>query len=433
MKLNKKTYFILSALVLILLAIWIFTPAKSDGTIYLTTTVQKGNFISEVYSTGQLQTENSELIVLPNEINSRNIDIYEIKVTEIVEEGTVVDSGEYVATLDHAAVEEIRAQAEEEYETAFNAYEDAKIDTNLNLSTLRDELLNARVDLEEKKIILDQSIYESPAVKRQAQLDVERANRDLEQKQTNYTLKKKQDEYKVFREAERVRKQQKRLDDIDKLFNALDVTAPKPGLVIYSFDRNGKKIKPGSTISRWRPQIAELPDLTSMISKTFINEIDISKIKVGQKVKVGIDAFPEKSFNGEVIAVANIGQVIPKGDAKVFEVTIKVEGTDNDLRPAMTTSNVINTANLQDVMYAPMEAVFSNDSVNYVFIEDRNIKKQIVSIGATNENFVVLKEGVEEGDVLLMNQPEESDDMTYEGIEIYNELKLNQKDSVSVN
>ncbi|MBS2100640.1 efflux RND transporter periplasmic adaptor subunit [Carboxylicivirga linearis] len=433
MNFNKKTYFILSTLVLILLAIWIFTPAKSDGTNYLTTKVIKGNFISEVYSTGQLQTENSELIVLPNEINSRNIDLYEIKVTEIVEEGTVVDSGGYVATLDHAAVEELRSKAEEDYETAFNAYEDAKIDTNLNLSTLRDELLNAQVDLEEKKIILDQSIYESPAVKRQAQLDVERATRDLEQKQTNYTLKKKQDEYKVYRESERVRKQQKRLDDIGKLFNALEVTAPKPGLVIYSFDRFGKKIKAGSTISRWRPQIAELPDLSSMISKTFINEIDISKIKVGQEVKVGIDAFPEKSFDGEVIAVANIGQVIPKGDAKVFEVTIKVDGTDKDLRPAMTTSNVINTANLQDVMYAPMEAVFSNDSLSYVFVEGRNITKQIVSLGAANENFVVLKKGVSEGDVLMMNQPDESDDMPYEGIEIYNELKLNQQDSLSVN
>ena len=433
MNFNKKTYFILSTIVLILLAIWIFTPAKSDGTNYLTTKVIKGNFISEVYSTGQLQTENSELIVLPSEINSRNIDLYEIKVTEIVEEGTVVDSGGYVATLDHAAVEELRSKAEEDYETAFNAYEDAKIDTNLNLSTLRDELLNAQVDLEEKKIILDQSIYESPAVKRQAQLDVERATRDLEQKQTNYTLKKKQDEYKVYRESERVRKQQKRIDDIGKLFNALDVTAPKPGLVIYSFDRFGKKIKAGSTISRWRPQIAELPDLSSMISKTFINEIDISKIKVGQEVKVGIDAFPEKNFDGEVISVANIGQVIPKGDAKVFEVTIKVDGTDKDLRPAMTTSNVINTANLQDVMYAPMEAVFSNDSLSYVFVDGRNVKKQIVSLGAANENFVVLKKGVSEGDVLMMNQPNDSDEMPYEGIEIYDELKLNQQDSLSVN
>nr|WP_321412555.1 efflux RND transporter periplasmic adaptor subunit [uncultured Carboxylicivirga sp.] len=433
MKLNKKTYFILSTLVLIFLAIFIFTPAKTDVSNYLSTPVIKGNFISQVYSTGQLQTENSELIVLPQEMNSRNIDLYEIKVTSIVEEGTEVDSGGYVATLDHAAVEELRTKAAEEYETAYNAYEDAKIDTNLNLSTLRDELLNAMVDLEEKKIVLDQSVYESPAVRRQAQLDVERTKRDLDQKESNYSLKQKQDEYKVFRAFEQVRKQQKRIDDIDKLFDQLEVKAPKPGLVIYSYDRFGKKIKAGATISRWRPQIAELPDLSSMISKTFINEIDISKIKIGQKVTIGIDAFPEKSFDGEVIKVANIGQVIPNGDAKVFEVTVKVEGYDKDLRPAMTTSNIINTADLEDVLYVPMEAVFSNDTLSYVFVEGRQVKKQIVALGAANENFVVLNEGVNEGEILLMNQPDKPDEMPFEGLEIYSRLKSMEKDSLTVN
>jgi multidrug resistance efflux pump len=178
----------------------------------------------------------------------------------------VVDSGSYVATLDHAAVEELKTKADDELETALNAYEDAKIDTNLNLSTLRDELLNADVDLEEKKLILEQSVYESPAVKRQSKLDVERSLRDLEQKKRNYTLKQKQDEYKVYRAYEKVKTKQNKVDDINKLFKVLDVKAPKPGLVIYSFDRFGKKIKAGSTISRWRPKIAELPDRSSMIS-----------------------------------------------------------------------------------------------------------------------------------------------------------------------
>ncbi len=434
MRLNRKNYFLLLFIVLIILFYWLFSPDHTDGNKYLYTNVIKGDFVSQVYVTGQLQTENSEIIELPGEIGSRNIDLYEIKVTDIVEEGTAVDSGGYVATLDHAAVEELRAKAADDLESARNAYEDARIDTNLNLSTLRDELLNAKVDLEEKKIVVDQSIYESPAVKRQAQLDVERAMRDMDQKEHNYTLKQKQDEYKVFRANEQVRKQQKRLDDIEILLGKLIVKAPKPGLVIYSYDQFGMKIKAGSTISRWRPKIAELPDLSSMISKTFINEIDVSKVKAGQSVKVGIDAFPEKSFDGEVVSVANIGQVIPNGDAKVFEVTVKVEGTDKDLRPAMTTSNIITTASLENVLYVSMEAVFSNDSLSYVFIEDgRDIKKQVVALGAANENFIVLNEGVTEGDVLLMNQPEKTEEIPFEGLDIYTRLKSEEKNSLEVN
>jgi HlyD family secretion protein len=67
----------------------------------------------------------------------------------------------------------------------------------------------------------------------------------------------------------------------------MNVKAPQPGMVIYGTDRFGNKMKVGSTVSRWAPQIAMLPDMTSMISKTFINEIDISKVKADQKVKSG--------------------------------------------------------------------------------------------------------------------------------------------------
>lgn len=429
---NKNLYFLLGIVIVVIILAGIFLPGKGSSNNHLTTSVKKGKFIAQIYSTGQLQTENSELIVLPKEMSSRNIDLYDIKVSSIVEEGTVVDSGGYVATLDHAAVEELRTKAEDELETALNAYEDAKIDTNLNLSTLRDELLNAQVDLEEKKIILEQSIYESPAVKRQSKLDVERTKRDLEQKTRNYELKEKQDEYKVYRSWEKVKKRQAKVDDINKLYNVLEVKAPKPGLVIYSFDRYGKKIKAGATISRWRPQIAELPDLSSMLSKTFINEIDISQIKVGQKVEVGIDAFPEKKFSGEVMSVANIGQVIPGGDAKVFEVSIKINGTDKDLRPAMTTSNIINTATLENVLFVPLESVFTNDSLSYVFVKEgtNKYRKQIIKQGIHNENHVVIVDGLTEAEELSMNEPENAIDLNYKGLDIYRRIKEVQQDSI---
>ena len=103
--------------------------------------------------------------------------------------------------------------------------------------------------------------------------------------------------------------------------------------------------------------------------------------------------------------VANIGQVLPGGDAKVFEVSIKVYGSDPDLRPAMTTANAIVTSELEEVLYVPLEAVFHNDSLSYVFKARKPDEKQIVETGAENESFVVIKQGVKEGEELLMNSP----------------------------
>ncbi|WP_066631623.1 efflux RND transporter periplasmic adaptor subunit [Labilibacter marinus] len=419
-KLIRLTIAIASVIVIIIIY-QVFKPnAYTESTII--TKVNKGEFKSLVYSTGQLQAENSVSINVPNELGSRHINIYEIKVSKLIEEGTVVDSGDYVASLDHSAVEEKMSDALTSLTERLESYEDAKIDTNINLSNLRDNLVSAKIDVEEKDLVLKQSIYESPSVIRQATLDLDKAKRKLDQERRNYDLKKKQDVIKVNRAYKTVEKVQERIKDIEDLFEAIDIKAPAPGMLIYSFDRTGNKIRVGSMVNRWDPKIAELPDLTSMISKTFINEVDISKIQVGQMVKVGVDAFPEKEFDGEVIEVANIGQVIPGGDSKVFEVSIKVNGYDKDLRPAMTTVNEITTNTLSDVLYIPLEAVFQNDSLSYVYLEDKPDRKQIVKIGAENENHVVIEDGLKSGQVVLMNEPVSESEVPYAGVEIYEQM-----------
>ncbi len=419
---NKYVKWI-AVILLILVFGFLSTRKKSLSTKDILIPVEYGDFVSVVYATGQLKAENSVLINLPAEISSRRLNIYEIKVISIIDEGTVVDSGDYVAMLDYSVVEEQRNKAFEEWEKAMEAYDDAKLDTNLNLSNLRDELLNVMVQLEEKKLILSQSIYESPAVKRQAQLDVERSMRNMEQKRRSYVIRKKQSEYQMSRYWIGVTIAKERLDDIDKLMVRLEVKAPKPGMVIYSFDRSGRKIKAGSMVSRWRPKIAELPDLTSMLSKTFINEIDVSKIKAGQHVDIGIDAFPEKHFDGEVLSVANIGQVIPGGSSKVFEVNIKINGSDPDLRPAMTTSNIITIDVLKDVIYIPLDAIFMNDSLQFVYVKDKGEnRKQIIDLGVDNENYVVVTEGLRQGEELMLTEPGNSGELNFVGEEIYEKI-----------
>jgi HlyD family secretion protein len=421
----KPVYYVPAIIIVAIILIWSMGRSVVSDDVMITVPVQKGSFVARVISTGQLQAENSTSIDVPTALSGRRLGIYEIQLTDIVEEGTVVDSGDFVASLDHSAVEELMTEAKEELEKAMEGYEDAKIDTNINMSNLRDGLLDAKVTVEERKLVVEQSIYESPAVQRQAGLDLERAERDLEQSIRNYDLKKQQATYEVGRAWEEVRKSRERIEEINALFDALEVKAPKPGMVIYSYDRFGNKIQAGSTVSRWMPTIAELPDLSSMISRTFINEIDISKVKRGQSAVIGIDAFPDKSFNGRVISVANIGQVLPDGDAKVFEVIVKLDDTDPELRPAMTTSNVITTDSLTDVCFIPLEGVFRNDSLQYVYKQSSgNWLKQIVETGSENTNHVEIKQGLEEGMELALTVPANSDEIPVEGIEIYEQLKI---------
>jgi len=423
---KKRKKLILTTLILMMLSassFLVFTGTDSQN-YYITTPVQRGTFEILVYSSGQLEAQSSENIVVPDILRDRNVRIYEIKITDLVEEGTVVDSGEYVASLDHKAVEEVLVTAQEDLETVMNNFEDEKMDSNLTLSNYRDLIINAREEVEEAQIILDESVYESPAVIRKAEMDLDKAKRKLQQEIKAYELRERQAKSRVERDLIEVRRRQNRVDLLRQVYQSLTITAPKSGMLIYERDRTREKIKVGSTVSAWRPVIATLPDLSSMMSLTYINEIDISKVKVGQKVTLGIDALPEKVLEGEVISVANIGQPMPKSDAKVFEVKIKVIGDVSDLKPAMTTSNIIQTGFFEDTLFIPSETVFENDSLQFVYLEKNGtIIKQVVDLGDENENYILVRKGLNENDKLLLSVPEDSEELSINGMDLYEEIK----------
>jgi hypothetical protein len=143
-----------------------------------------------------------------------------------------------------------------------------------------------------------------------------------------------------------------------------------------------------------------------MKSKTYVNEIDISKIRVNQDVRIGVDAFPDMKFTGRVIEVANIGQQLPNSNAKVFEVTIEVNEFDSILRPAMTTKNEILTASIDSVHFIPLDCVQSNDSISFVY--SGGYRKEVI-LGPSNENEVIIKSGLEDGEEVYLVPPSGAD------------------------
>jgi hypothetical protein len=158
-----------------------------------------------------------------------------------------------------------------------------------------------------------------------------------------------------------------------------------------------------------------------MQSKTYVNEIDISKIKKNQKVRVGIDAFPDKSYTGVVTDVANIGEQLKNTDAKVFEVVVKVNESDPILRPAMTTSNQIITTTYADTLYLPIEALFGADTLIYVY--RTNGTRQVVVTGDMNENYATVVAGLKEGDEVFLSQPQKGESFKLTGTELIPVLK----------
>ncbi|MCA1747146.1 MAG: hypothetical protein LC655_05585, partial [Bacteroidales bacterium] len=131
-------------------------------------------------------------------------------------------------------------------------------------------------------------------------------------------------------------------------------------------------------------------------------------------------------FTGDVIEVANIGEQLPNTDAKVFEVRIQLNERDTILRPSMTTSNRIITKVLDDVLYLPLEAMHANDSLTFVYTKNR--LKRVVVTGETNENSIIIEQGLEKDDVVYLSTPADPDLFKYEGLELMEIIKERERE-----
>lgn len=408
------------AAVIIAIIVYSLLP-DGDKAVQLTTKVAKGNFEVIVAVTGELRARTSTEIKGPSDLRSQNLRIRSIKIQNLIPEGTVVDSGDWVATLDRSEADNSLKDMIDELEKTQSQYIKTQLDTTIQLRQLRDDLINLKFSMEEASIALEQSKYEPPATIRQAQISLDKTKRAYEQAEKNYNLKVQQSRADMTEVTINLAKQNRRKNEMEKVLKNFDIHAPAGGMVIYRREWNGQKRTIGSEINTWDLTVAELPDLSTLVSRTYVNEIDISRIKVGQKVKIGVDAFPEKSYSGVITEVANIGEQLPNADAKVFEVNVELSEKDPILRPSMTTSNKIVTNEFPDVLSIPLETVHTNDSLTYVY--SRKGPRKVVVLGESNENSIIVLQGLSEGEEILISVPEEPEKLRFEGLELIQVIK----------
>ncbi len=379
--------------------------------IQLSTRVKKGDFKVKVTATGELQAKRSEKIVGPQ--GMRTVGIWQTNITDLIAEGTVVKAGEYVATLDKTELTNKMRDAQTEIDKILTQLEQAKIDTAIEMRGLRDQLVNLQFQKKEKDLQLEQSKYEPQSVIQQAKIDLERTERDYQQLLQKAELTREKSQAKISEINTSLRLNQDKFGRLSELAGQFTVMAPKDGMVIYARSWDGSKVTPGSQLNAWDPTVAELPDLTEMISKTYVNEVDISKVQKGQEVKLKIDAFPDRTYTGKVIQVANIGEQLKDYDAKVFEIIIQVNESDSIMRPAMTTGNEIVTYVHKNVLFIPIEALQS-DSLPFVYKkQDGKTVKQEVITGDGNDDEVIVTYGLNADDEILLVIPKEAEKLTF--------------------
>jgi HlyD family secretion protein len=405
---KKRTLFLVVALVLLLFFAWIFWPAA--GSTVPTYLVTKGDFEIYVTESGSVSAKNSFMVTAPRVYSGGNLQI-----VYLAPEGTIAQEGDVLVSFDPSNALKRINDKQTELKTALADLAKLRAQQSADEAQAETEYESAKLNFELAKIAREKMQFEPEARKREAEIEFERAKLTFDQARLNVKNKS------IVRKSElgnlQLRIEQIRSDiaESKKEMEQLTVKAPISGLIVYENNwSTGRKIAKGDQPWAGMPLIS-LPDLSDMQTEVSVNEMDISKVRKDQKVLVSPDAFPEKTFHGTISSVSQIGRQKGQGsNVKVFDIVVDLAGTDEVLKPGITTTNRIVVDHLEDVVFVPLISIVEEESNTVVFVGNgSSFEKRAVELGARNDNYVVVTSGLQPGESVALRNP----DMELDGFE----------------
>ena len=413
MKLLKNKFFIIGIILVIAIPVIVIVAGKELKNDHAYT-VGTGAFELTINTKGEIQGKNAVIINMPDVLRKRELRLYQLQIKDLIAEGTEVKKGDWVATLDAATITQQIQQNSQDLAKARAELNDAQIDSTIQLTKLQEELEEFSYDLEYKKLELEQSKYESSAYQRKKQTEYNSTLRMMDQKKRDLALRRLELKTRIQRIEDRYNRFLRHDQMLKEGMGACRVTAPKDGIVLYAKRWNGTKLRVGDNIDIWRPAIATLPDMSVLVSETYVQEIDITKIALGDTAVIRIDALPDKQYTGTISKIANIGQELPNFDMKVFRVLIDLNEKDSKIKPAMTTDNQIIIQKLDNALKIPREFLFATADKKFVLIKKNGKlwKKEVVP-GYDNDVEVTIVSGLEENDRIFSTLPADVDSIPF--------------------
>jgi len=263
------------------------------------------------------------------------------------------------------------------------------------------------LELAEQRLSLSQEVI-LPGEIQQAEMEISNRQRELE----NSEQMKLHTLAKLNNSMLRLRNQLEVLENsharAEEMLTKTEISAPVSGFVVFKnipVNNERRKVQVGDSV--WnRHGFIVIPDMSEMVGHVDIREQDIGKIAAGQAVTLRPEAYPGLVLQGEVDTVGTLAADMNKREENFFHVRIALNEVDPRLRPGMRAQASILASQFRDVLRVPIEAVFYEDDQTVCFVwSDDEIHRQNVEVGTSDGEYVVVTEGLESGQRVLLTYP----------------------------
>ena len=207
-------------------------------------------------------------------------------------------------------------------------------------------------------------------------------------------------------------------------FQGSNIVAPMDGVVLTKNVEIGESITSGVSSFNAGTVVFTVADVSKMIVKAGVNEVDIGKIRVGMPVRVTLDAYPKVKFQGRIDRIAPAVRIDDK--VRVFDVEIRLDAQGRELRSGMTANIEVNGERKDKVLTVPVESVFQRDDDEIVFVkkpfdpkakpakeakkDDKDSWKQfferrVVTSGLADNSRIEILKGLKPGEEIALEDP----------------------------
>jgi HlyD family secretion protein len=382
---------VVGCFVMVIVLIAVFAGGKKDAIVVQTEKVGYHTVTEEVQATGKIQPQ--VMVKVSPEVPGEIIELP-------FKEGDRVKKGDLIAKIKPLVFQE-------QFDAAQASYNSAKAQVEMQRATMIQDEANLKRGkmLNAEHLMSDQDYDAAKAAYASAVAAVNAAD---------FTAKAAEGSMKQLQES----------------LNWTSVLAPMDGVITSLLSQLGETVV--GTASFAGTEIMDISDLAVMNAMVDVDENDVVNVKIGDSVKISIDAFPDRTFTGKVIEIANSAKLSGTGtqdQSTNFTVKVRLDNFGSqDLRPGMSCTARIQTQTKPNVLAVPLMAVtrrdnedaqaadsikkvreankgsFHDEDESYaiVFIVKKDTAKSVtVKTGISDNNYVEILSGLKGGEEVI--------------------------------
>lgn len=363
--------------------------------------VKKGPFKQSFTETGELEATSAVALTLPRISGEFEGDL---KILFLADQGAMVKRGDTVIRIDPSAIEKFIISREEAIDNEKAAEKKQLVQMENNIQELRAQLRSEQATYDLKKLEVERGKFDSEKKRKISELEFRQSTIRLNKVKRQLERKPVLDNFDYKIQKIKVIQGETALADAREVLKSLIILSPQNGLFELSTNRweyPPKNIKVGDRVGSGS-LIARLPDVVHMKVRTTVNETDISKIKMGMKVLVRLDALPEVPFHGVITEIGRACLPTEQEQEKIFKVVVSVEESDLRLKPGMTVSCEYVCYETQDAVYVPNSCLLKEAGKSCVFLKKGGAGvKTEVRAGPANSHYTMVYGDIEPGQALV--------------------------------